>query len=284
MATAIGRGLTDVRARGLHRERGRHAARLLPANYAVVESRHERAHTGTPARGEAVAGGRSGEPWTARHAAQRGLGGAGAPGAASGCGGHLGARPALRGRPRRGLARGCPAGPASAPAAHERQRAQRGPGRFFICEMGSIAAPPHESRESGQRPLGRWAVTRATISLCQAELFGLTAEEVYLVHDELDKPLGKVAVKLGGSARGHNGVRSCISCLNSHAMPRLRIGIGRPAHPDTVQAHVLGSFSAAEQELLPLLLERATDMLLDHIRERSQRPSLGPDLSEFLPP
>ncbi|XP_046925876.1 probable peptidyl-tRNA hydrolase [Lynx rufus] len=117
-----------------------------------------------------------------------------------------------------------------------------------------------------------------------AELFGLTAEEVYLVHDELDKPLGKVALKLGGSARGHNGVRSCISCLNSHAMPRLRIGIGRPAHPDTVQAHVLGSFSAAEQELLPLLLERATDMLLDHIRERSQRPSLGPDLSEFLPP
>ncbi|XP_043421865.1 probable peptidyl-tRNA hydrolase isoform X1 [Prionailurus bengalensis] len=154
----------------------------------------------------------------------------------------------------------------------------------LYVKWGQLRAPPHESRESGQRPLGRWAVTRATISLCQAELFGLTAEEVYLVHDELDKPLGKVALKLGGSARGHNGVRSCISCLNSHAMPRLRIGIGRPAHPDTVQAHVLGSFSAAEQELLPLLLERATDMLLDHIRERSQRPSLGPDLSEFLPP
>ncbi|XP_015449785.1 probable peptidyl-tRNA hydrolase isoform X3 [Pteropus alecto] len=48
-----------------------------------------------------------------------------------------------------------------------------------------------------------------------AELFGLTAEEVYLVHDELDKPLGKLALKLGGSARGHNGVRSCITCLNS---------------------------------------------------------------------
>lgn len=67
-------------------------------------------------------------------------------------------------------------------------------------------------------------------------------------------------------------------------MPRLRIGIGRPTHPDTVQAHVLGSFSAAEQELLPVLLERAADMLLDHIRARSQRPSLGPDLSELLLP
>uniref|UniRef100_G1MEF1 Peptidyl-tRNA hydrolase 1 homolog n=1 Tax=Ailuropoda melanoleuca TaxID=9646 RepID=G1MEF1_AILME len=105
-----------------------------------------------------------------------------------------------------------------------------------------------------------------------AELFGLTAEEVYLVHDELDKPLGKLALKLGGSSRGHKGVRSCITCLNSSAMPRLRVGIGRPTHPDTVQAHVLGYFSAAEKELLPPLLERATDLLLDHIRERSQGP------------
>lgn len=50
----------------------------------------------------------------------------------------------------------------------------------------------------GKGALGRSAVTGATFSLCQAELFGLTAEEVYLVHDELDKPLGKLALKLGG--------------------------------------------------------------------------------------
>ncbi|XP_015449784.1 probable peptidyl-tRNA hydrolase isoform X2 [Pteropus alecto] len=59
------------------------------------------------------------------------------------------------------------------------------------------------------------------------------------------------------------------------AMPRLRVGIGRPTHPDAVQAHVLGSFSSAEQELLPPLLERATDLLLDHIRQRSQGPLSG---------
>ncbi|KAM5330082.1 peptidyl-tRNA hydrolase isoform 3-T4 [Glossophaga mutica] len=108
-----------------------------------------------------------------------------------------------------------------------------------------------------------------------AEMFGLTAEEVYLVHDELDKPLGKLALKLGGSARGHNGVRSCISCLNSSVMPRLRVGIGRPTHPNAVQAHVLGCFSPSELELLPPLLERAADLLLDHIRERSQGPLSG---------
>ncbi|XP_055255057.1 probable peptidyl-tRNA hydrolase isoform X2 [Moschus berezovskii] len=109
-----------------------------------------------------------------------------------------------------------------------------------------------------------------------AELFGLTAEEVYLVHDELDKPLGKVALKLGGSARGHNGVRSCMSCLNSNAMPRLRVGIGRPTHRDAVQAYVLGRFSLAEQELLPPVLERAVDLLLDHIRQQSQGSASGP--------
>ncbi|OWK10706.1 hypothetical protein Celaphus_00005207 [Cervus elaphus hippelaphus] len=124
--------------------------------------------------------------------------------------------------------------------------------------------------------VARAVVTRATVSLGQAELFGLTAEEVYLVHDELDKPLGKVALKLGGSARGHNGVRSCMSCLNSSAMPRLRVGIGRPTHQDAVQAYVLGRFSPAEQELLPPVLERAADLLLDHIRQRSQESSSGP--------
>ncbi|KAJ0068170.1 hypothetical protein NL108_017177, partial [Boleophthalmus pectinirostris] len=38
---------------------------------------------------------------------------------------------------------------------------------------------------------------------------------VLLVHDDLDKPLGKIALKQGGSARGHNGVRSCIDCLHT---------------------------------------------------------------------
>nr|XP_058928351.1 peptidyl-tRNA hydrolase [Kogia breviceps] len=120
------------------------------------------------------------------------------------------------------------------------------------------------------------SVARAT------ELSGLTAEEVCLVHNELHKPLGKLALKLGGSGRGHSGVRSCISCLDSNlcpalgrAMPRLRVGIGRPTHPDTVQGYMLGHFTPAERELLPPLLS-ATDLLLDRIRERSQRPLSSP--------
>jgi hypothetical protein len=74
------------------------------------------------------AGGWTGEPRTARHATQRGHGGAGAARAAAGSGGELGARPALCRRPRPSPARGCPAGPAPAAAAHECQWAERGPG------------------------------------------------------------------------------------------------------------------------------------------------------------
>nr|XP_056716149.1 probable peptidyl-tRNA hydrolase [Euleptes europaea] len=98
--------------------------------------------------------------------------------------------------------------------------------------------------------------------------YNLSAEDVYLVHDDLDKPLGKVALKLGGSARGHNGVRSCINSLSSDSMVRLRIGIGRPVGEATVDRYVLGRFTSAEQEILPQVFEQAVEMLLEHIRQR----------------
>ena len=60
------------------------------------------------------------------------------------------------------------------------------------------------------------------------------------------------------------------------AMPRLQVGIGRPTHRDAVQAYVLGRFSPAEQELLPPVLERAVDLLLGHIHQRSRESSSGP--------
>ncbi|XP_015265887.1 PREDICTED: probable peptidyl-tRNA hydrolase [Gekko japonicus] len=101
-----------------------------------------------------------------------------------------------------------------------------------------------------------------------AEAYNLSTEDIYLVHDDLDKPLGKVALKLGGSARGHNGVRSCINSLSSDCMVRLRIGIGRPAGEAAVDRYVLGRFTSAEQEILPQVLEQAVEMLLEHIRQR----------------
>uniref|UniRef100_A0A4W6CS55 peptidyl-tRNA hydrolase n=1 Tax=Lates calcarifer TaxID=8187 RepID=A0A4W6CS55_LATCA len=103
----------------------------------------------------------------------------------------------------------------------------------------------------------------------------LTPEDILLVHDELDKPLGKIAVKHGGSARGHNGVRSCVDCLQTDVMPRLRVGIGRPAGKTSVERHVLGRFSSEEQKVLDSVLVQSVDVLLSQLSQQQdpQSPS-----------
>ncbi|XP_039618699.1 probable peptidyl-tRNA hydrolase [Polypterus senegalus] len=102
-----------------------------------------------------------------------------------------------------------------------------------------------------------------------AEKFHINPEDIYLVHDEIDKPFGKLAMKNGGSARGHNGVRSCVSCLGTDVMRRLRIGIGRPTGKISVESHVLSSFSKEEQKILTEVLQQSIELLLKHITEDS---------------
>lgn len=109
-----------------------------------------------------------------------------------------------------------------------------------------------------------------------ASRFSIRPEHMVLVHDELDKPLGKLAIKHGGSARGHNGVRSCIDCLHTDVMPRLRFGIGRPSGNTTVDRHVLGRFSKEEQNTLISVIEQSVELLLSQVTEQKlQRNPAG---------
>ena len=82
-------------------------------------------------------------------------------------------------------------------------------------------------------------------------------EDVVVLYDELDLAPGKVRIKTGGGAGGHNGIRS----LDAHIgkdYRRVRIGIGHPGHKDKVTAHVLGDFAKADHVWLdPLLDEMA---------------------------
>ncbi|KAM6965154.1 peptidyl-tRNA hydrolase [Aplochiton taeniatus] len=105
--------------------------------------------------------------------------------------------------------------------------------------------------------------------------YSINPEHILLVHDELDKPLGKMAIKYGGSARGHNGVRSCVDCLQTDVMPRLRVGIGRPSGKTSVDRHVLGRFSKEEQKLLSVVLDQSVDLLLTQLADQDmQSPPL----------
>lgn len=71
---------------------------------------------------------------------------------------------------------------------------------------------------------------------------GIGAENILVVHDELELPFGKLKFKMGGSAKGHNGLKSIIQQIG-HDFPRLAIGIGRPENRDDVPDYVLENFN-----------------------------------------
>ena len=72
----------------------------------------------------------------------------------------------------------------------------------------------------------------------------LRPEEILVIHDDLDLPVGRLRLKSGGSDGGHNGLKSIIAELGSASFKRLRVGIGRPLPGQTVD-YVLSKF---EQE------------------------------------
>jgi len=78
----------------------------------------------------------------------------------------------------------------------------------------------------------------------------LGANELIFVYDDLDLPLGRVRVRLKGSAGGHNGMRSLIASFGTDQLRRVKVGIGRPASagPDreAIVDHVLSAFSPDE--------------------------------------
>uniref|UniRef100_A0A3B5M5C3 peptidyl-tRNA hydrolase n=1 Tax=Xiphophorus couchianus TaxID=32473 RepID=A0A3B5M5C3_9TELE len=115
------------------------------------------------------------------------------------------------------------------------------------------------------------------VSVARAgEVIGVKPEDILLVHDELDKPLGKIAIKHGGSARGHNGVRSCVDCLQTDVMPRLRVGIGRPSGKTSVERHVLSRFTAEEQKVLEAVLVQSVDLLISQLSQQDAQSASSP--------
>ncbi len=81
-------------------------------------------------------------------------------------------------------------------------------------------------------------------------LAGYGAEEVIVVHDDLDLPPGDVRVKVGGGAGGHNGLRSVMGRLGPNFV-RVRVGIGRPPAGVGVTDYVLSRMDPAIRDAVP---------------------------------
>lgn len=100
--------------------------------------------------------------------------------------------------------------------------------------------------------------------------YDIPAENIIVVYDEMDLPLGTVRIKSGGGSAGHNGIKSIISSLGTDAFQRVRVGIGKPLRASGAN-HVLSGFSKEETELVKESVSRAADAALSIIEKGIER-------------
>jgi len=127
-------------------------------------------------------------------------------------------------------------------------------GRYAVLDKTHFLAPETYMNLSGES-------VRAA-----ASFFKIKPEEILVVHDELELPLGTASFKFGGGLGGHNGLRSMKACFDTADFWRLRIGIGRPNHPD-IAAWVLSDFSAEDAPILEQTLAVCADALAQALRD-----------------
>jgi PTH1 family peptidyl-tRNA hydrolase len=89
-----------------------------------------------------------------------------------------------------------------------------------------------------------------------AAFYKLAPEDILVLHDDLDLPLGKIRLRQRGGAGGHNGLRSLMAELGTENFWRLKIGVSRPPEQWDTADYVLAPFSNTELTVLNEVLER----------------------------
>jgi PTH1 family peptidyl-tRNA hydrolase len=92
-----------------------------------------------------------------------------------------------------------------------------------------------------------------------AQSFGLSCEDMLIVHDDMDLAFGRIKIKEKGGSGGHNGIQSLIDAFGGGDFARLRMGVGRPEAGTNAVDHVLSSFNLEESKMLEHIIFRARD-------------------------
>ncbi|KKQ32744.1 MAG: peptidyl-tRNA hydrolase [candidate division TM6 bacterium GW2011_GWF2_37_49] len=90
---------------------------------------------------------------------------------------------------------------------------------------------------------------------------GVKSDEILVIHDELERKFDDISLKFGGSAKGHNGLKSIID-FGGPDFWRLRFGIGRPDDKANVSTYVLSYFSKDEENQISSLINQAINLIL----------------------
>ncbi|MBA7480600.1 Peptidyl-tRNA hydrolase [subsurface metagenome] len=96
--------------------------------------------------------------------------------------------------------------------------------------------------------------------------FNVSLDNLLVIHDDLDLPLGKIRICQGSGSGGHKGIESIISCLDSQDFLRIRVGIGRPATSEISEAdiitYVLGDFNPDEKQIINQAIPKVSEAIL----------------------
>jgi len=117
---------------------------------------------------------------------------------------------------------------------------------------------------AGQRVLVLKPQTYMNLSGESVKLAGgfykIPPERVLVISDDVSLPLGKLRIRAGGSAGGHNGLKNIIQHLGTDQFPRIKVGVGAPQHPEHEMVDwVIGNFTPAEKKIVNEAIGKALD-------------------------
>ena len=98
-----------------------------------------------------------------------------------------------------------------------------------------------------------------------ANYFKIKSEDILVIHDDLDMPVGKLKLKENGSSGGHNGIKNIIQNLNTENFKRLKVGISKSTNIE-IKDYVLGKFSQEDKEKINNLNKIIIELLLDYFK------------------
>ena len=101
-----------------------------------------------------------------------------------------------------------------------------------------------------------------------ARFYKIPADHVLVVSDDVSLPVGKLRIRTGGSAGGHNGLKNIIQHLGTDQFPRVKVGVGQKPHPDYDMADwVLGKFQGEDKKAIDAAVARAADAVECYLKE-----------------
>ena len=105
-----------------------------------------------------------------------------------------------------------------------------------------------------------------------ADFYKIPPDHILVVSDDTALAVGRLRIRKGGSAGGHNGLKSIIQHLGTDQFPRLRVGVGEKPHPDYDMADwVLGHFQGEDKKAIDAAVKRAADAIECLLKEGPDR-------------